>query len=357
MPTSIGSTRYLKQAWRGVQNDINDSLLTVSDMLRGVLVRSADADDVIDPRRASEVLAQVNNLSNRYFVGADGRSPYARDGVTPLAEYPRILNQWLVWVQAQIVLSHAKQMQRALSKHPDVLRWFTNVSAVRVGELTAEDVFRPNPLADYEAAHTWVDPRGYRLSDRIWRVSQRTRDKLDALVTEGIREGRSASAIARDLEQFLLPNRAKLRTRKPYGRDASFDAMRLARTEISRAAAQAQRAAAMTNPFVTGIDWALSAQHPRVDICDRLATIGMSGERLREPYPKEDAPLVSKDSHPLCLCTNRSAVTGDIEETVAVIRAQMQQRLAPITPLATRALLVRMLGPELVQQLSVGVGA
>jgi hypothetical protein len=32
------------------------------------------------------------------------------------------------------------------------------------------------------------------------------------------------------------------------------------------------------NAFVSGMDWALSARHPRVDICDRLATIGMGGQ-------------------------------------------------------------------------------
>ncbi len=125
-----------------------------------------------------------------------------------------------------------------------------------------QNVFAPNPLAEYDPPHLWVDPNGYRLSDRVWRTAGETRRKVDAMVDEGIRQGRGALALSRDLEEYLHPGRQIVRTKAPYGTDASYDAMRLARTEITRAASKAHEAAALDNPFVTGLKWKLSPQHP-----------------------------------------------------------------------------------------------
>jgi hypothetical protein len=124
------------------------------------------------------------------------------------------------------------------------------------------DVFTPNPLAGYDPPHLWVDPNGYRLSDRIWRTAGATRRKVDAFLEDGIAQGRGSLKLSRDLERFLHPGRQLVRTKTPYGTDASYDAMRLARTEISRGAAQAHETAARANPFVSGLRWKLSPQHP-----------------------------------------------------------------------------------------------
>jgi hypothetical protein len=124
------------------------------------------------------------------------------------------------------------------------------------------EVFAPNPLAGYDAPHLWVDPNGYQLSDRIWRTAGETRRKVDAFLEDGIAQGRGALSLSRDLERFLHPGRQLKRTKTPYGTDASYDAMRLARTEISRAAAEAHEAAAEANPFIEKLRWKLSPQHP-----------------------------------------------------------------------------------------------
>jgi hypothetical protein len=145
------------------------------------------------------------------------------------------------------------------------------------------------------------------------------------------------------LEQFLLPTRANFRTRKPYGVNASFDAMRLARTEIALAHTRAAYEAALKNPYVTGIDWMLSRTHPKYDICDEYATIGMDGQRLRDPYPKLKARLPIIDSHPQCGCT---------ELSYAEPQEIIPEGEPPLTPAAPNTLLLQMLGSVLMAYIS-----
>jgi hypothetical protein len=254
------------------------------------------------------------------------------------------LMKWISYGVANVVDSHSAFMQRELPD--DIQRWLSSgIAAESISEAS-------NPLAQYEPPHLWIDPSGFQLSDRIWRAGLQTRLKIDALLSDGIRNGISARTLAKQLEQFLLPNRAALRTKKPYGSDASFDAMRLARSEISRAHGQASKVAAIANPFVTGLDFCLSARHPRVDICDRLATIGTDGSRLKDPYPPESAPVPVQSTHPFCLCHTRAFVAASRAEVVADLRRQMEQGIpAPLTPLNRRSMLSSLLGTYMAQEI------
>jgi hypothetical protein len=171
-------------------------------------------------------------------------------------------------------------------------------------QLRQTPLFKPNPLAQYEQAHTWIDPNGHTLSDRIWRTAGNTRRKLDMFLEDAIREGRGtlnlenrgATGLARDLEQFLMPGRQLRRTSKPYGIDASYDAMRLARTEITRAHAKAFENTAELNTFVTGLIWNLSGSHPKIDICDTHAE--------NSPYPLGTQPTMPAHPHDMCYWSN-----------------------------------------------------
>jgi hypothetical protein len=151
------------------------------------------------------------------------------------------------------------------------------------------------------------------------------------------------------LERYLNPERLGITTDKPYGRNVSYDAMRLVRTEISQAFNQASYTSAFMNPFVAGMDWRLSPRHPKADICDTLATIGMGGERLRPAYPIENSP--TPPAHPNCLCTASPAVRDDNATVIEALREQMRlNRLAPLSPAQPRNLLVTLLGATLARE-------
>lgn len=352
MPRNLAGRQILYSALSQIGPDIDTAITPYLDAATGIIQRNAGADGMIPLDRLQRVQGAVGDAIQRFFVAEDMRSPFADDGVTALAPYPDTLNRHLAQSQARLILTHQRDMQRQLEGYEDIQRWLSRPTSegVKRSALVRE---RSNPLAKYESAHTWVDPNGYRLSDRIWRVSMRTRMQIDAFLADAIRSGMSSTDIAKNLERFLRPSRAAFRTKKPYGRDASFDAMRLARTEIAHAHSEATFAASRGNPFVGGMDWKLSAQHPRYDICDELATIGMSGGRIRDPYPLDEAPQVVNDSHPQCICVNLPAVIETNGAVIDRLRSQMRRgQPAPLTPIAARAFILGMLGITLYRYVS-----
>jgi hypothetical protein len=294
---NIASSRVLYKTLKEVGDDVDQMMLDATRQMSGVLTQYS-VNGVIPTRSQDAVLDACGSIIGGFF--SQGRKVFAADGVTPLTRFASILNYRIALAIIRTLTAHTLYLQKRLPD--DVLNWLATARP-----FTTEQVNIINPLAGYDAPHTWVDPNGYRLSDRIWWRGQSIRLKIDALLTDGIRSGRSALQMSKDLEAFLMPSRKLRRTNKPYGTDASYHAMVLARSEISRAASEASFAASRANPFVSGMDWRLSASHPKIDICDSLATINMAGERVKDPYPLDSAPMVVADSHPQC-CTPEQMV-------------------------------------------------
>lgn len=163
----------------------------------------------------------------------------------------------------------------------------------------------------FDSNRRWVDPKGYRLSDRIWKGGRSVRREIDRVLVDGIRNGESAVDVAAKLEQYLNPDKApqsyrkdgkivrKHMTRTPYGKAGSSYARSLARTEISRAHAVATLEAAKVTPGVVGVKWRLSNQHVGQDPCNDNAQRHSDGMEPGE-YRVQEAPRMPQ--HPQCIC-------------------------------------------------------
>lgn len=183
--------------------------------------------------------------------------------------------------------------------------------------------------AEFDDVRTWVDPRGYRLSDRIWQSRQDVRRQIDLTLQEAVANRTDALVVAKQLEQHLNPSYALLRgpdgkilknqprgivTKAPgRGGQGSYAARRLARTEISRAHAQATQKAAALTPFALGWQWNLSAQHPKPDACDANAT---NNDFKLGPgvYPPNAGPRMP--NHPHCLCFSTIVTRDDLDNVL-----------------------------------------
>lgn len=365
----IGGSRALYTVLREAQSGYRALMQDAANRIGGVLLRYTDRDGLIPLRASADVRIAVGALVDDLFTGTEqgrrGRHAFARDGITPLAPYPRLLNGYLARVVREAVEPHGRYLQRTMPD--DVQARLSRAAEVRemavpVREQGDEEfypklrIFRPNPLAQYDAPHTWVDPNGYRLSDRIWRADEATRRKLDNLLAEMISKGYGATDIAQAIEQYLVPGRGLVRTTRPYvpyrGPDGqmvdpkslSYDAMRLARSEITRAHSWASKASAIANPYVDTMNWNLSAMHPKVDICDSLAA--------GSPYPVDSTPVPVQDSHPHCLCNltpnvsrTPAQVTQELRE--ALIEAERENLRPFLTPLQTEDFISYLLGEVL----------
>lgn len=377
--TVPGVKRY-RTSMKDVREGVQRLFEAILPDIQQVILSAADRDGTLRPERRNDTQRRVGDIVEQMLVGPGQgrRSAFADDGVTARSPFAQFLNEMYVRVTVEAVAGMQHWMQRNLPD--DVFQYLAeqgrrvrrdrfatsemlseagnNPFLRRDGEsdeafqqrLADLRVFRPNPLMELDPNRQWVpmhrwnapgEVKGYRLSDRIWGASQRTRDKIDKLIAEAFAEGQGALTLSRRLERFLLPSRANLRTSRPYGVNASFDAMRLARTEIARAANQAAFVSSYLNPYVNRIDVARSSNGDKTcKICPRHATIGMGGERLRAPYSVHSAMIPVY--HPHCMCHTRP-VTTDSPQTVTLrLRAVMQDARrdvlnSPVTPAAADA--------------------
>jgi len=143
---------------------------------------------------------------------------------------------------------------------------------------------------------------GLALSDRVWRISQRARTALQRLVEDGVARGLDSRRMAREAQRYLQPgvwtaHKAETRLRLGVPADVSYEAMRLARTEITAAFHEGMIAANRGTPGYRGIYWRLSGSHPLGDVCDRMASTTEHGEPGFYPRGKEP-----QRPHPQCMC-------------------------------------------------------
>lgn len=160
----------------------------------------------------------------------------------------------------------------------------------------------------FDPQRRWVDKRGYRLSDRIWRQGQSYRNAIDRTIQRGIERGWSADRLAKELRQYVDPAYAPVKYTKAgrvyrvgstYRPNAASAARRLARTEITRVHGEGtkERVRAVPGAFIR---WRLSLQHPKADNCDSNAEAN-NHELGAGCYPVDDVPTYP--DHPNCMCT------------------------------------------------------
>ena len=336
--------RVLQRAQQLMRREYISLINVLAERIGSILLSYANEEGIISLQDREAALQEIGDEVLGIFTAGNSRTVFGADGVTALATYPRILNRALAQVQYGVFLAHHEQMKRDLPE--DIFAWLENAQEREplVTEITEEEVMRRAALRalfmdtsnlGYDPAHTFVGPDGYTLSDRIWRVAQRTREELDQALTNGIRDGRGAVKMAKDVERMLKPGQALPRTtgrrvirtrgrrevqRLYWGRRVSYNAMRLARTEITASYGRASIASAEINPFVTKVQWVLSPSHPVADICDQYHM------RKYDPRGVPDYP-----PHPHCLCTLRP-VTRKKDEVTRELREIMEEGRENLQP-------------------------
>jgi hypothetical protein len=170
---------------------------------------------------------------------------------------------------------------------------------------------------------------GLTVSERVWKSFEGVTKEIDVIVQNGIKEGKSADTIARELPEYLQDEKKLFRrvrnkktgklewskAAKDYHpgqgkyRSSYKNAMRLTRTEINTAYRLAEWNGYQNNPLITGFEIALSNNtENQCDVCKRLAGF----------YPKW---FKWSGWHPQCRC--RMIAT--------LITMQERQQLAILT--------------------------
>lgn len=174
-----------------------------------------------------------------------------------------------------------EEVLRAAYKPPEISRLFAAVNERAVAAVLSRT------LHD-----------GLRLSDRVWRVAENSRNAVRTIVEAAVASGQDSRSVARLVQQYLRPGvktalRPETRRRLGVPSDVSYEAMRLAVTELNTAFHEGTVMAGRATPSYLGVLWRLSASHPRPDYCDYLAT------RNGGFWPRGNEP---ERPHPWCRC-------------------------------------------------------
>lgn len=312
MPRTYDSQRLRIQRQAEQRLDIEHAALARaigSLVLRAATARNEAGDPAIPLSRAVRdnlKTAIWEQVLKPYYIG-NGNDPLR--GAQPQSQFARLLVDNITAVTRVQVARQAAIATRYLAgRAPDVLRWLTGPRPLRIRELRAS----------YDPFHQFVDPNGYRLSDRIWRTSIDVRSRVDGLLDYHISRGTSAVDLADLLEPYLTRGGLRQRTLTPYGTEGSYAARRLARTEITAASGRAVVNSSSSNPFVTGVRWVLSRAHRDIDECDYNANGGPAGDGV---YAPEDVPRYP--NHPNELCTLAPVATGNVSDLIDELRVDI----------------------------------
>jgi len=183
----------------------------------------------------------------------------------------------------------------------DVNRIILKKYSQRLGEagvdVNLQRVLYKVPNEAMKSIYSRIGEDGLKLSDRIWILDKRTKREIERIVLEEIASGRPASdrVLEARLNKLLNPSRRVIKT-SLHGRNVSFDAARLLRTERAIAFREADRMASLKNPGIIGIQW-----HTTGDACATCSDLASGGSKGLGAgvYTPEELP---GSPHPQCMC-------------------------------------------------------
>lgn len=135
---------------------------------------------------------------------------------------------------------------------------------------------------------------GSTLSSRIYDFTKNNNNNIQRIIRSGITEGKSSLELARELEYFVNPSRAKVwnygKVNPRVNQKVEYNALRLARTSVSHAYQMSMKRVCDNSLLVEGIRWNSSGTHSN--------TCELCKARNGNVYKPLDLPL----DHPNGVC-------------------------------------------------------
>jgi hypothetical protein len=148
-------------------------------------------------------------------------------------------------------------------------------------------------------------PHGLTLSQELWNITWVTQRNLMNRIGVAVVTGEKTATLARDIENLLgvaegrkLTTRGKLSVLPGRGiyRDSYKNAMRVARTELSRAYIEGQHRYIAVKPWIIGVIHRIGGPSPCEECQDLVGTFYPKGEYSEIPV------------HPHCMCYEEQVI-------------------------------------------------
>jgi hypothetical protein len=271
-----------------------------------------------DKQHIQKVAAQqavIANIFNQFILSV---SPYLRKWFDAGKNNVWISNQGIEsavdrellnlesMLYANISAFQKDGWERAERKNDDFISQF--IKGMSISSATKDGMFT-HSLSAFEALKNDIDANGFKLSDRVWNITQQTKSQLEFYLDSGVVAGRNSNGISSDIRQILQnPQKRFRRIRnekdelvlsqpmKDYHpgqgvyRSAYKNALRTSATTTNTAYRSADYERWSKQDFILGIEIHRSANNRGpCKICD--AMVGK--------YPKT---FKFTGFHPFCIC-------------------------------------------------------
>lgn len=267
-----------------------------------------------DKQHIQKVAAQqavIANIFNQFILSV---SPYLRTGKNNVwisnqgieSAVDRELLNLESMLYANISAFQKDGWERAERKNDDFISQF--IKGMSISSATKDGMFT-HSLSAFEALKNDIDANGFKLSDRVWNITQQTKSQLEFYLDSGVVAGRNSNGISSDIRQILQnPQKRFRRIRNEKGelvlsqpmkdyhpgqgvyRSAYKNALRTSATTTNTAYRSADYERWSKQDFILGIEIHRSANNRGpCKICD--AMVGK--------YPKT---FKFTGFHPFCIC-------------------------------------------------------
>lgn len=309
----------------------HELMLDFTDRARGVILKAGGRDQILDAAKAYGVQSELIRM------WGDAWSEWQATFQQARREAGRIAFGVQAVSHGRLVASSVGQMveEGIASRRSTPLAPYQG-QAMTESRVT-DGVYDPQLRILLEVAEQYIYGDGLTLDGRIWQIDREAREQMNLILLNGINSQKSAWDIAQELEMLLgagqdcprwTSTRLYDRTKKEIaagdvtglirgedcaGQGVSYNALRLARTEIQKMHALATDRMMAQQPWVEQEKINLSAAHPEADECDDVVAGGEDGKGI---YPKGEIEL---PIHPNCLCY-KTAVLMDRDQFVNQMR-------------------------------------
>lgn len=214
-----------------------------------------------------------------------------------LNEFSKVLEKYITTNQGEAWMS-------AMDKNDLIIEQY--IKGMALSKVVKDGMFKRN-LEALTAFQKRVDD-GMNLSQRVWKITEQTKDHIELFLESGLSTGRSAEAIGRDFRQLLNdPNKRFRRVRDEQGklvlsqpmkdynpgrgvyRSSRMNALRVASTETNMGYRMSDAERWKQMDFIQGFEVKRSANAHPCAICDSL----------KGKYPRN---FIFPSWHPFCIC-------------------------------------------------------
>lgn len=290
--------------------------------LQAATARSETGERVVPNRRSTRdglMAAIYAQVLKPYYIG-EGLEPFA--GARPLSPYARLLYDGVSGM-VRIEAEAQAALVRRLVSDTVVVDWLLSPWLRQAQPPVTELVeVRPVQEMDISSFTQWLDPRGFRLTERIQRVAVEVRSRIGRFVDYHVGAGTPAPTMATKVEAFLTTGE---RGKTTYGNQGAVAPRVLVQHEMVKAGGDMVKAATVISPYIRGAQWLLSPAHTESDECDDYAEGGENGDGV---YPLSELPVFP--AHPRCMCGLRAAPVRN----PAAVTAALQQAIGEGTEAA-----------------------